>query len=295
VSGARRRAPGGQAGGAHLARRGVAPRAARWARRRIGHTGTLDPFASGLLLLCLGPATRLAEYLTPLPKSYRAVMRLGERHRHRRPHRRGGPRARRLAALDEARVREALAGAGGHASQQLPPFFSAKKVGASGCTPPRGAARRWSAPRSRDVHAIELLRFDPPDVEFEVDCSSGTYIRAIARDVGEALGVGGAPARAAAHRASASTRRGRRALDGSGRPGRRRAALLLARRGVRHLPRVALDDAGRATSRHGGAVPRRTLPPRGPPVALLAAAGDLAGDRRARRGRPHRKPRKVFG
>ncbi|MBA4159924.1 MAG: pseudouridine synthase, partial [Gemmatimonadetes bacterium] len=46
--------------------------------RRIGHTGTLDPFASGLLLLCIGPATRLAEYLTPLPKRYRAVMRLGE-------------------------------------------------------------------------------------------------------------------------------------------------------------------------------------------------------------------------
>ncbi|HEU0078306.1 MAG TPA: tRNA pseudouridine(55) synthase TruB, partial [Longimicrobiaceae bacterium] len=159
--------------------------------RQVGHTGTLDPFASGLLLVCFGPATRLAEYLTPLPKTYRATMRLGEATD--TDDRTGEVLARSDAwrELTEAQLRAALERQVGEI-EQLPPRFSAKKV---------GGERMYAAARRGEevvrtavpvtIYAIRVIRIALPEVEFEVECGAGTYIRAIARDVGDALGVGG--------------------------------------------------------------------------------------------------------
>ena len=158
--------------------------------KKVGHTGTLDPFASGLLLLCLGPSTRLSEYLTALPKSYRATMVLGV----------GTDTDDREGTvisqddgwqeIDESAVVEALTAQVGDILQ-TPPSYSAKRVGGRRLY----EAAREGEPIAVDpvpvnIKDIKLISFDPPNVQFDVECGSGTYIRAIARDVGQDLGVG---------------------------------------------------------------------------------------------------------
>jgi tRNA pseudouridine55 synthase len=260
--------------------------------RRIGHTGTLDPFASGLLLLCLGPATRLAEFLTPLPKTYRATMRLG-------------------AATDtddltgevirssdawrsitEADVRSALRTQVG-TLQQLPPFFSAKKVGGERMY---AAARRGDpverTPSRVTVHGIELLAVELPDVTFDVECSSGPYIRAIARDAGEVLGVGG---HLRALRRTASGRfhvRDAVPLDRLADADAVRAALVEPLQALTHLPCVELSEAQARDVAHGRSVAAAEALPPGTTVALASAGGGLLAVGEAAEGVV--QPRKVF-
>ena len=159
--------------------------------RRIGHTGTLDPFASGLLLLCVGGATRIAEYLADLPKTYRATARFDGRTltddatseviEPTDGWRAATPGA--IEAAFQAQVGDIL---------QLPPQYSAKKIAGERAY---DIARRGDvatlAPVPVHIAAIRLLDVKMPDVEFEVHCASGTYIRAIARDVGALLATGG--------------------------------------------------------------------------------------------------------
>lgn len=158
--------------------------------RRVGHTGTLDPFASGLLLLCVGRATRLAEYLTGLDKTYEAEALLGVETdtldlQGEVVAEDGG-----WADLDEAAIRKALEGLTG-TIEQVPPQYSAKKVGGEAM---HRKARRGEAvelaPVPVTVHAMEPVEVELPRVRFTVRCSSGTYVRALARDIGKALGVG---------------------------------------------------------------------------------------------------------
>lgn len=158
--------------------------------RKIGHTGTLDPFASGLLILCVGRATRLAEYLTGLPKSYVAEARLGvetdtlDRE------------GRVVAETDgwERLTREEIESAATTLVgeiEQVPPQFSAKKVGGEAM---HRRARRGEtvelAPAPVTIYDLEVDEVDLPRVTFRVRCSSGTYVRALARDLGAGLGVG---------------------------------------------------------------------------------------------------------
>jgi tRNA pseudouridine55 synthase len=158
--------------------------------RRVGHTGTLDPFASGLLLLCVGHATRLAEYLSALDKCYEAVARLGVTTD---TLDRDGEIVSEYSdwtEVEEGRIREALKKLRG-TIEQVPPQFSAKKVdGEAMHRRARRGERVELAPSTVTVHDIELLSIDLPEVRFRVRCSSGTYIRSIARDLGESLGVG---------------------------------------------------------------------------------------------------------
>ncbi|MGD2215396.1 MAG: tRNA pseudouridine(55) synthase TruB [Gemmatimonadales bacterium] len=159
--------------------------------RRVGHTGTLDPFASGLLLICVGWATRLAEYLTPLAKVYRGVIRLGESTDS--DDRTGTVvgRSDGWREIDAASIRRVLEAQVGEIDQ-LPPTFSAKKLsGRRAYSLARAGGEIELDPRRVTVRSIELRDLSLPDLCFEVACSSGTYVRAIARDVGEALGVGG--------------------------------------------------------------------------------------------------------
>ncbi len=158
--------------------------------RRIGHTGTLDPFASGLLLLCVNRATRLAEYLHGLPKEYEAVARLGQVTATLDTE---GPVVRESedwTKLDRARVQEVLATFVGR-GQQRPPAFSAKKVaGEAAYLKARRGEAVQLASVPIEVHELELLEWSPPRLRFRTRVSTGTYIRALARDLGEALGVG---------------------------------------------------------------------------------------------------------
>jgi tRNA pseudouridine55 synthase len=157
--------------------------------RRIGHTGTLDPFATGVLPLCLGRATRLARFLGGGEKIYRASVRVGFATS--TDDLTGEPLSEtKELHLDAGDVRQALNEfVGTH--DQMPPAYSARKVGGrrSYDLARKGEAVPRTA-RPATIHAIELLGIEGARIEIEVRCARGTYIRSVARDLGEALGVG---------------------------------------------------------------------------------------------------------
>ncbi len=157
---------------------------------KVGHAGTLDPFAEGVLVICLGPATRLADYVQAQPKRYLATVTLGARSDTDDP-------TGQVTTVQDAqvppldRVQEALRGFLGPI-EQVPPAHSAVHVaGRRAYKLARAGARPDLAPRTVTVHAIELLSYTYPTLKLDVVCSSGTYLRALARDIGTALGCGG--------------------------------------------------------------------------------------------------------
>ncbi|MPQ97227.1 tRNA pseudouridine(55) synthase TruB [Modestobacter sp. I12A-02628] len=163
--------------------------------RKVGHAGTLDPMATGLLVLGVGAATRLLGHLSGHDKTYEATIRLGRSTV--TDDREGDVLAEASTAeVTEDAVRAALAGQVG-ALQQVPSSVSAVKVdGRRSYDRVRAGEEFELAPRSVTVHGIDVHRLGRPtpallDVDVTVRCSTGTYIRAIARDVGAALGVGG--------------------------------------------------------------------------------------------------------
>lgn len=158
------------------------------AERRIGHAGTLDPFATGLLLLCVGPATRLAEYFHLLPKRYEAELRLGVETETHDPEGRPTRTSEGWREVTEARLHRALAAHTGPLEQR-PPAFSAKRVGGRRAYEAARRGRRPDLePVSVRVEALELRAFEPPTVRIEACVSAGTYVRALARDLGRQLG-----------------------------------------------------------------------------------------------------------
>jgi tRNA pseudouridine55 synthase len=158
--------------------------------RRVGHTGTLDPFATGVLVLCVGKATRLARFLAAGEKEYRASVRLGfattTDDLTGEPI--GSPRT--VCVSPEA-LQDALTSLVG-AFDQVPPAYSARRVGGRRLF--EFARRGEVAPRAATpvtVYGVELVSFTGDRLEIDVRCSPGTYVRALARDLGERLGVGG--------------------------------------------------------------------------------------------------------
>jgi tRNA pseudouridine55 synthase len=241
--------------------------------RRIGHTGTLDPFATGLLLLLVGRVTRLAEYLSGPPKRYEAVLRFGAATD--TDDATGGVIATSEAwnALEPARVRSALESHVGD-RLQLPPAFSAKKVAGrrSYAAARQGETLPLEATKVR-IDSLRVTSLELPDVAFEVTCGAGTYIRAIARDIGAEMGV-------AAHLVSL-----RRTAIGPFHvadatpladlsPERALAALKPPIEALRHLQRVDIDAVAAAVLMHGGKVALPT-----PDAALPGISAVTAGER----------------
>jgi tRNA pseudouridine55 synthase len=260
------------------------------AERRVGHTGTLDPFASGLLLLCVGRATRLAEYLTGMEKRYQAVARLGTATDTLDRDGAVVSASEGWRELAEGDVEAALVGLRGEIAQR-PPRFSAKKVGG---VPSHRLARRGEdvalEPRRVTVHELAVRFFRPPDVGLEVRCSSGTYVRALARDLGTALGVG-------AHLTTLRrTGVGRfrvddaLALDDLSDAGRVAARWIEPADALDHLPRVFVEAAVAEDLRHGRAVAAAECDDAEP--ALAVHAGALVAVGQVRDG--IFRPRKVF-
>lgn len=217
---------------------------------RVGHAGTLDPLATGLLVLCIGAATRLSEYIMATRKRYHAVVRLGA-----------------ITATDDAEgpiiaeqpvdhltgaeVAAALSAFNGEL-EQTPPMYSAIKQGGQplyerarrGEVVERAARRVWLR--------TELLAYRPPYAEIAVECSHGTYIRSLARDLGAALGVGGF---LAALRRLASGAFDQpvawEALQAALADGTWQSYLRDERIALPHFLEVALDTAGSDAIRHG--------------------------------------------
>ncbi len=160
-------------------------------QRRIGHTGTLDPAATGLLLLCVGKATRLQQYLLAWPKTYVGEIRLGfataTYDAEGEPLGEPAP----VPELPPAAL-EQLAQRFTGVLDQLPPPYSAKKhAGRKFYELARAGEEVPLEPKRVTVHALALEAVAPDRLRFQVTCSSGTYVRSLAHDLGAQLGCGG--------------------------------------------------------------------------------------------------------
>lgn len=156
---------------------------------RVGHTGTLDPFATGLLPLCIGRATRLSRFLTGLRKSYAGSMRLGIATDTydvdgKITDRRG------LDDIDEAAIREAAARFLGRILQTPPPYSARKINGRRMYKLARKGVEMHPEPAEITVFRFDILSVEDDLVRFEAETSAGTYVRALAHDLGAALGCG---------------------------------------------------------------------------------------------------------
>lgn len=261
--------------------------------RKVGHAGTLDPMATGVLVLCLGAATRLSEFVMASRKVYWARVRFGvETNTYDAE---GAVVAEKAVALDRAAVEAALAPFRGTIGQ-VPPMFSAVQQGGrrlydlarAGQEVPREA-------RSVTIDRLALTDWEPPFASLEVACSPGTYIRSLAHDLGQALGTG---AHLAALRRAAS---GRFTVEDAVSWDTLQAAMadeswpryiLSADLAVADLPLLALDTAQAGAIRQGQSIFAEASPDAGP----LARAYDESGAFLAvleRRGAVW-KPHKVF-
>lgn len=157
--------------------------------KRVGHGGTLDPFATGVLVVAVGRATRMLQYVQDSEKRYRAHVVLG-------------------AATDTADVDGVLTDTGEREDwpsaeevaavvtsfigeiEQIPPAYSAIKVGGRKLYELARAGEHVDVPkRTVTVHAIDIINYDPPDLVLDIQCGKGTYVRSIARDIGAILGT----------------------------------------------------------------------------------------------------------
>jgi tRNA pseudouridine55 synthase len=272
--------------------------------RRIGHGGTLDPFASGVLPLFLGGATRLVEYHLADDKTYRATVCFGA-----------------SSTTDDldgeltpshgpAPTREGLESTLGSflgAQLQEPPAYSAIQIGGRRAyAMARAGETVRLAPRQVEIKRLDLLEWDVADPErpiaiLDVTCSAGTYVRALARDLGARLGSAaylGALARSAS---GPFTLDGARSLDeirdaaAAAGPAGVRTLLLPADTGLEALPAVSLTPAEIADANQGRYVkPSAGLrgAPDGVPLRLLDAAGTIVG--MGRREGPRIAPTKIL-
>ena len=249
---------------------------------KAGHTGTLDPFATGLLPLALGEGTKLATYLTASDKAYEGVIALGTCTD---THDRTGAVTATAAVppLDDARLDEVAADFRGSIAQ-VPPVHSALKRGGR---PMYELARRGEAPeldpRPAMVHRLQLRLIAPDRVAVEVECSKGFYVRSLARDLGEALGCG------AMLESLRRTRVGRFGLDdalplevleGQGGEAEADRRLLSLEDALGHLRAVEVSAADAEDLRLGRQGPLLRIPPGQPgehirvtgPAGLVAVA-----------------------
>ena len=158
-------------------------------KARIGHGGTLDPFATGVLILLVGKATRQCEIVMSWPKIYQATVKLGATTLTDDPSSPEQPVSSRH--ISELELREAIGSFVG-SIQQRPSLFSALKInGLRACDLVRDGQIPALEPRTVQIHRIDLLSYEWPELKIEVKCGRGTYIRALARDIGQHLGVGG--------------------------------------------------------------------------------------------------------
>jgi tRNA pseudouridine55 synthase len=247
--------------------------------RKAGHTGSLDPLASGVLPLCFGQATKFAGHLLHSDKTYRATLALGERTR---TGDREGEVVERIAVpvLEPAGVEAVLERFRGDLLQ-VPPMYSALKRDGE---PLYALARRGASverlPRPVSIHRLALLALAPSSLELEVSCSKGTYIRTLGEDIARSLGTCGHLA--ALRRTAVGSFAGRpaatlealEALDGG--LAALDAHLLPVDAALGELPRTALDATATARLRHGQTVRYDALPA-GTRIRAYDAAGTFIG------------------
>jgi tRNA pseudouridine55 synthase len=260
--------------------RDVVNRVQGWFPRKtkLGHTGTLDPLATGVLVVCVGAATRLADFVQAMGKTYRSRFRLGATSTTDDADGEVAPNPIAVAPAREA-IDAALVSFVGTVAQR-PPAFSALKVDGRRA---HSLARQGQVveleARPVRIDAIRVLGYEWPFLDVEVDCGKGTYIRSIARDLGETLGVGGMVETLRRTRVGPFHAEQGVGLDAP--PGEVQAKLLPMTVAVAGLPRVSLTADEEKRFRTGQTV-RPTagsgpLPVSAGLVAVLGPTGELTG------------------
>ncbi len=248
--------------------------------RRVGHAGTLDPFATGVLVVCIGAATRLVRFLAGCGKSYHAVIRLGFATSTQDF---TGERTTPIAASeripdDAALIRRVLAEFTGEI-EQVPPMFSAKKVGGRTLHKLARAGREVYRPPIR-IHVETTLTGGPirnddgtVDLPVLVECSAGTYVRTLAHDIGERLGCGGHLTVLRRTRAGNFTVEQSSPLEFVD-----ATRLLTPAELVGHLPHVVVDDEQAKLIRSGQRLSSVSPVVGIPPNGGLATEGEAGGE-----------------
>jgi len=262
--------------------------------RKVGHAGTLDPMATGVLLVCIGRATRLIEYLMAGRKVYRATLQLGQATTTYDAE--GDITATaNPSAITEADLRRVLAAFVGDIEQSPPPFSALKRNGVPLYRLARQGKAVTPAPRPVHIAAIELETFAPPQATLRVVCGPGTYIRSLAHDVGQRLGVGAhltALTRLASGRWSLEEAIPLPQLEEAIAQNRLPDVLHPKEKAVAHLPRLTLSAAEKQAVRHGQFIAADSAPSGGA-LAAFDEAGQLVAILV-----PHPsgmlKPKKVF-
>jgi len=248
--------------------------------KKAGHTGTLDPLATGVLPVCLGEATKLATHLVGHDKRYRATVRLGiETDTLDAAGRVVAQRA--VPSFDDAEVEAALAPCRGKFLQR-PPAYSAVHVDGERA---HARARRGEAPlpaeREVDVRVLEVALRTPTEIVLDVECAKGTYVRSIAAAIGERLGCGAHLAALRRERVGPFTiERAIPLATIEERPQEARAAVLAPALALGAIPAVVLTSEGVRRVRQGQAVGadgwvRADAAPEGAVVRCLDEAGAL--------------------
>ncbi len=257
--------------------------------RRIGHAGTLDPLASGVLLVCIGRATRLIEYLVGLDKVYETTVRLGQATTTYDAE--GEVTAEQLVTATEAEVAAALDAFRGPIRQRVPSFSAVKRDG----QPLYKRARRGEAidlpEREVIIYALDMLAYEPPLLTLRVASSTGTYVRSLAHDLGEALGCGGHVVALRRMAVGHFDLTDAVALDGL--TAENAAGYLRpSETAVAHLPRVEFDAAAALLLGYGQWLPAPAGTPTGD-AAAFGPGGQFIGIVAAEGGQW--RPRKMMG
>ncbi len=267
--------------------------------RRAGHTGTLDPRASGVLVILIGPAVRLSEYVSASDKRYQAIIRLGSTTdtfdadgkfiQQSQP-----------VNVTEEQFEKILKQFEGEIEQVPPPYSAVKVGGRRAYDMARQGEEVELAPRKIQVHHLEVLEWAPPEVVVDVHCSSGTYVRSLANDIGTQLGTGAylvGLRRTKSGRFSLRDAVPLRKLQEAFQAGNWYQYLIPAAEALTDWPAVELNPDEVEEVRHGHRVKMAPDAPKSEMVRGVSAAGELialmipaAGED----GSPEWQPKKVF-
>ncbi|RJP49737.1 MAG: tRNA pseudouridine(55) synthase TruB [Anaerolineaceae bacterium] len=268
--------------------------------RRAGHTGTLDPRASGVLVILIGPAVRLSEYVSASDKRYQAIIRLGSSTdtfdadgkfvQSNQP-----------VNVTEEQFEKILKNFEGEIEQTPPPYSAVKVGGRRAYDMARQGEEVELAPRKIQVHHLEVLEWAPPEVVVDVHCSSGTYVRSLANDIGVQLGTGAylvGLRRTKSGRFSLRDATPLRKLQEAFQAGNWYQYLIPAAEALADWPAVELNPDEVEEVRHGHRVKMAADAPTTEMVRGVSAAGELIAlmipAANPEDGSPEWQPKKVF-
>jgi tRNA pseudouridine55 synthase len=260
---------------------------------KVGHTGTLDPLATGVMVVCVGAATRLTEYVQNMKKIYRAGILLGSRSDtdDADGHIIASPNA---APPDRAAVDGCLRGFLGEIDQTPPAFSAAKVTGRRAYALARRGEDVTLKPRRVQIYDIVVQTYKYPRLEIEVRCGRGTYIRSLARDLGERLGCGALIETLRRTQVGPFGADIARSLDIDADEARGELRPLAA--ALWELPRVHVDDAAAAKIRQGCATPvDESQSLTAGELAVIGLRGALVAVARFDPQENVIRPQKVFG